>query len=148
EFRDGTFLKHLILVLNSLVESFSASKVEIELRVLETQILRVTRNIEATKNRYKLRLAEALRLDEFVPNDIHSAEKDLVSIAGEQSDVGARIFELLYYSLSNPQLADQLFLEMKGASAKDSQLNLLSNFMIAKRIVPPSDFNQYVETLL
>ena len=148
DFKDDTFLKHLELILSSFPDSFSPSKVEAELRLLETQILRVRRNIEATRSRYKLGYVELAFLDEFVPQTIHSVEKDLVSVASTQSDVNPKIFEVLYYSLVAPEFADRIFVEMKGASKENSQLNLIANFMIAKKLVPSTQFNQYLETLL
>lgn len=148
DFKDDAFLKHLELTLSSFPDSFSLSKVEAELRLLETQILRVRRNIEATMSRYKLGFVDLAFFDEFVPHTIHSVEKDLVAIASTNLDVGSKVFGMLYYSLVTPESADRMFVEMKGASKENSQLNLVANFMIAKKFVPATQFSQYLETLL
>jgi hypothetical protein len=148
DFKDGTFLKHLELALSSFPDSFFPSRVEAELQRLETQILRVRRNIEATARRYKLGSVELALLDEFVPQTIHSVEKDLVSIASVNSNVNPKVFEMLYYSLVAPEFADRLFVEMKGTSKENSRLTLVANFMIANKFVPATQFSQYLGTLL
>lgn len=57
------------------------------MRLLETQILRVKRNIEAIKRRFSLGFVDSTFLDEFVPSTLHSVEQDLVSAAAAMSDV-------------------------------------------------------------
>ena len=147
DFRDDVFRKHLVLTLNSYPDSFSSTRVETQVRLLETQILRVRRNIEAIKRRFRLAFVDSTFLDDFVPSTLHSVEKDLVSAAAALSDVNPKVFEVLYYSFVDPDSADQLFLSLKGKSRKESQLAYFVNFVVSKKFIPSTEPKEHLETL-
>jgi hypothetical protein len=147
EFRDDVFLRHLVLALKSFPDDFSPAKVEAEVRLIEDQILRTTRNIETTAKRYKLKLSD-LSLDDFPPQDVNKIEDELVSTAASKSDVDRSLFEILYYSIVLPERADRLFLELKGKTERESRLNLVSEFLLRKHFVPPTQFSDYLPILL
>ena len=147
DFRDDVFQKHLVLTLKSYPDNFSSTKVEAQLRVLETQILRAKRNVEAAKRRFRLSFTDSAFLDEFVPSTLHSVEEDLVSAAAAKSDVNPKVFKLLYYSFIDPDRADELYLNLRGKSRAESRLGLLVEFLLSKKFIPHAEPNEHLETL-
>jgi hypothetical protein len=153
DFREPVFLAHLIKALESFQDSFSPSDVELTVRTLEAQIIRVRRNVDAVSRRYKLQTKRGDFYEEFCPRTIHAVEQDFVSQVAPLTDVSSKIFEILYYSLITPEIADELFLKLKKENSLDhpiqtTEISQLANFMISKKFVPSGAFNSELETLL